>query len=255
MAYYFNINYQFDRDEIQREISEYVAHDGSAYICVADGVIMNTVNRVPEYKKVVDGAIFSLCDSNWVPLYIKLIHGDRVAQYCGSDLFRDMVSSRRYRMYFMGGEQRVLDGLQQKLIEMNPDVANMTFQELPFCSVEEFDYEAIGHDVAEDGADIVWISLGAPKQEYFMARLQPYLPHGVMIAVGAAFKFFSGVDVKRAPEWMVKHRLEFVYRLASEPKKQFGRCYDILRTLPWLLWSEWRRKQKAAQTAQTTYLS
>lgn len=76
-----------------------------------------------------------------------------------------------------------------------------------------------------------------------MSKLKPYLHKGVMIAVGAAFKFYSGLDEKRAPNWMVKHHLEFVYRILSDPKKQFRRCAWIIITLPQLLWGEWKRKK------------
>ena len=123
-------------------------------------------------------------------------------------------------------------------------IANMTFYELPFCSVDQFDYPEIAGKVNADGADIIWVALGAPKQEIFMSKLKPYLHKGVMIAVGAAFKFYSGLDERRAPEWMVKHHLEFVYRIFSEPKKQLKRCSWIIITLPGLLFGEWKKKQK-----------
>ncbi|EKC54944.1 glycosyl transferase, WecB/TagA/CpsF family, partial [human gut metagenome] len=110
----------------------------------------------------------------------------------------DIIRSRRYRMIFMGTSQAILDGLKENLIHENPDVAQMQFVELPFRKVEEFDYPEIARMVEADGADIIWVALGAPKQEIFMSRLKPYLHHGVMIAVGAAFKFFSGTEVSRA---------------------------------------------------------
>ena len=97
--------------------------------------------------------------------------------------------------------------------------------------------------LAADGADIVWVALGAPKQEIFMARLKPHLGHGVMIAVGAAFKFFSGQGERRAPQWMLRHHLEFAYRIYSQPRKQLRRCGLIVATLPSLLFHEWRRKK------------
>lgn len=84
----------------------------------------------------------------------------------------------------------------------------MTFYELPFLRVEEFDYPAIAKMIEDDGADIIWVALGAPKQEQFMARLNPYLKRGVQIAVGAAFKFYSGTGEKYAPLWIRKHHLE-----------------------------------------------
>ena len=99
--------------------------------------------------------------------------------------------------------------------------------------------------VNNDGSDIIWVALGAPKQEIFMSKLKPYLKRGVMIAVGAVFKFYSGgADVKRAPEWVVKAHLEFVYRIFSEPKKQIKRCAWILVTLPGLLLNEIYKNKK-----------
>ena len=76
-----------------------------------------------------------------------------------------------------------------------------------------------------------------------------------MIAVGAAFKFYSGTDVKRAPHWMVKMHLEFVYRIFSEPKKQLKRCGWIVYTLPGLLYREWRKnKIKGGSSIRTAFI-
>ena len=132
---------------------------------------------------------------------------------------------------------------QNSLLKENPDVANMQFIELPYRTVDEFDYEDIARSIDTDGADIIWIALGAPKQEIFMSRLKPFLKHGVMIAVGAVFKFYSGTDEKRAPEWMLKSHMEFVYRILCDPRKQLKRCGWIVATLPRLLYAEWRRKK------------
>ena len=65
-----------------------------------------------------------------------------------------------------------------------------------------------------------------------------------MIAIGAAFKFYSGVETSRAPQWMVRNHLEFVHRIFKEPRKQVGRCWDIVRTLPGLLYGEWQRAKR-----------
>lgn len=76
-----------------------------------------------------------------------------------------------------------------------------------------------------------------------MSKLKPYLKRGVMIAVGAAFKFYSGQDEKRAPKWMLDAHMEFVYRIFCDPKKQLKRCGWIVVTLPKLLYQEWKRKR------------
>lgn len=244
---FFNIRYEFDREEIHRAIARRLRQPGSDYICVADGVILNEVNRNRKYLDVVNSGMFSICDSSYVPLYIKWIYGLKFGQYCGSSIFKDIVSSRKYRMIFLGSTAEILNGLKKNILQFNPDVEQMKFVELPYCDVDEFDYRAIADIINKDGADIIWISLGAPKQEWFMNRLRPYLNHGVMIAVGAAFKFFGSTEINRAPEWMIRNHLEFVHRIFSEPGKQIGRVAGILRSLPGLLYHEYRRKKQLTE--------
>ena len=243
MKSYFNIRYEMDHGRVHDAIAEQLTKPGSDYICVADGTILTVVNKDKDYREVVNGGMFSICDSSYVPLYIKWLYGERYGQYCGSEIFKDIVSGGKYRMIFLGTQQNILDGLKANLAKLNPEVVNMTFSELPFRKVDEFDYEGIAEMIEKDGAEIIWIALGAPKQEIFMSRLKPHLKHGVMIAVGAAFKFYSGVSSNRAPRWMVRHHLEFVHRIFKEPKKQLKRCSMIVFTLPKLLWQERKRKK------------
>lgn len=243
MERYFNIRYEFDRNQVHDSIAARLPLAGSDYICVADGVILDNVNRNQEYWKVIDNGLFAICDSSYVPIYLKWIYGIKRAQYSGSEIFKDIIESRKYRMIFMGASKPILDSLQENLKEINPDVENMTFVELPFKNVSEFDYPAIADLIETDGAEIIWVALGAPKQEYFMAHLKHHLNHGIMIAVGAAFKFYSGVDSNRAPEWMIKHHMEFLFRIFSEPQKQLKRCFHIVTGLPKILYKETKRKK------------
>lgn len=243
MEQYFNIRYEFDRKSVITAIDKQLQCRDSNYICVADGVILNTANRNREYLKVVNDGMFSICDSGFVPIYIKWLYGYKRKQYCGSEIFKDIICCRKYKMIFIGTSKTILDGLRQNIKSWNPDITSMTFLELPFKKVEEFDYPTIAQTVTADKAEIIWIALGAPKQEYFMNRLKPYLPYGVMIGVGAAFKFFSGIEAKRAPKWMIKLHMEFIYRIYREPRKQLKRCGWIIVTLPWLLYHEWKHKK------------
>lgn len=245
METYFNIRYEFNRQHVYELIDEQLAKAESGYICVADGVILNIANRNPQYLDVINGSMFSICDSSYVPLYIRWIYGKRYEQYCGSQIFIDLIRMKKYRMFFMGTSQQTLSALKANLEKIDPQIANMTFYDLPYRTVAQFDYSDIANRIKADGAQIIWVALGAPKQEIFMSKLKPYLDSGVMIAVGAAFKFYSGLDEKRAPNWMVEHHLEFVYRIFSDPKKQLHRCAWIVITLPKLLFGEWKRKLKA----------
>ena len=242
MENYFNINYELDKTKVLRKINQQIQVREPGYVCVADGVILNMANRQPDYLKVINESMFSICDSSYVPLYLRWIYGIKVEQYCGSDIFMDIIQLKKYRMAFLGSSQNILDALKERLCKIDSRVEEMIFKELPFLPVEQFDYEGIACELEADGADIIWISLGAPKQEIFMNRLKPHLKSGVIIAVGAAFKFIGGTGEKRAPAWVVDHHLEFVYRIFSSPKKQLKRCAWIVVTLPQLLYNEWRKK-------------
>lgn len=244
MKQYFNINYELDKSQVHQSISSVINQRQKGYICVADGVVMNTANRDRDYLEVVNGSLFSICDSSWVPVYLKSIYGIEYEQYCGAEIFKDIVSSRKYRMMFMGTQQKTLDALQKELMVMNPDVADMCFVELPFRNVDEFDYPEIAKMIDEDGAQIIWVALGAPKQERFMNKLLPHLKSGVMLGVGAVFKFYSGTDENRCPKWIQKHHMEFLYRIWQDPKKQLKRCFWIVATLPKLYIEEYRRKNR-----------
>ncbi len=251
MEKYFDIRYQFDVPTVHKNIEEHISNGTPGYICVADGNILTMVHNNEEYRNVIDGSIFSICDSSWVPKFVKWIYGYERMHYCGSDIFIDIVRSRKYRMIFLGTRQTVLDALQQNLTKENPDVAEMTFKELPFCNVEEFDYKSIAQTIENDGADIIWVALGAPKQELFMNHLEPHLKKGVMIAIGAAFNFYSGLSdaPQRCPAWMRKMHLEFLHRIFKEPKKQIRRCWHITTTLPAILRKENRLKKSKARVA------
>ncbi|MBQ4062677.1 MAG: WecB/TagA/CpsF family glycosyltransferase [Bacteroidaceae bacterium] len=249
MEQYFDIRYELNKDNIHKLIALQIEKCKPAYICAADGNILAMVNKDEEYRNIVNGSLFSICDSSWVPVFARWIYGKRFNSYRGSDIFTDIINSRKYRMIFLGTNKATLDALKSNLVKRNPEIGNMQFCELPYCDVEEFDYPAIAQTINKDNADIIWVALGAPKQEIFMHHLQPHLKKGVAIAVGAVFNFFSGLPglPKSAPRWMAKCRLEFIHRILWEPPKQIKRCWGILVHLPRILRKEYVRKRNEQQ--------
>lgn len=242
METFFNIRYEFDKAKIWRAIDNKIIKKTPAYICVCDGNILTLANKKPEYLKVVNNAIFSICDSSYIPIYLKQIHKIHRKQYSGSEIFDDAINSRKYKMCFLGAKLQVLESLRSKLTKTNPKIAEMYFESLPFLPLEEFDYRLIAKRINHSGSDIIWVALDAPKQEIFMSNLLPFLDSGVMIGVGAVFNFRSGLGVKRAPGWMIKSHLEFAHRIITEPKKQIARCKDIILNLPRIIREERKRK-------------
>lgn len=258
METFFRIRYEFSKDAVLDRISEAVSRQKAGYICVADGNVLSHVQHDRNYWRVVYDSMFSICDSGWVPLYLRFLYGIHRSQYCGAQIFKDIVSGGNYNMAFLGTDSATLESLKNAIALWNPRVREMPFTALPFRNVEEFDYPAIAEQLNAGKGDIIWVALGAPKQEQFMNRLLPYLKRGVMLGVGAVFNYYSG-RVKRAPQWAVACKLEFAYRILSEPRKQMTRCKGIVSTLPLVFRKERERKligrlARKLQTLESSYL-
>ena len=92
MEKFFDIRYEFDKEHVWNCIDRQIASGMPDYICVADGVVVNHVQRNSEYRQTVNHGMFAICDSGWVPLYLRWIYGIRRQQYCGPMIFKDIVS-------------------------------------------------------------------------------------------------------------------------------------------------------------------
>ncbi len=239
MEKYFGISYEFDKSVVYNTIDSLVQSGAKGYVCVADGVTLSMSQNYPLLRKVLDEADIVTCDSGWVPLFLKWIYDIEREQLSGSDFFSSVIHEKKYKMMFLGTSNAILKPLRENISKIDPKILDMQFVSLPFRPVESFDYKEIADSINEENPDIVWVALGMPKQEIFMYNLKPYLNRGVCVGVGAAFKFFSGLSGhKRAPEWMIKCKIEWIHRIFSEPKKQIGRCWLIFKTVPKLLYRE-----------------
>jgi N-acetylglucosaminyldiphosphoundecaprenol N-acetyl-beta-D-mannosaminyltransferase len=109
--------------------------------------------------------------------------------------------------------------------------------------IEEFDYKYIAKEINAIKPDIIWVSLGAPKQEIFMSKIAPYLDQGLMFGIGAAFNFYIGKI--ELPQWNIgPFRFIWLSRLMAEPKKLYGRLLSYISILPELYVTEKRKVKK-----------
>jgi len=230
---------------VDRIIQSTIESRGKGYVCSMESNNLTIANRNPEFRKVVNGALVNICDGSVLAKILGRIHHKSFASYIGADLFTRYVGMCRYRQFFLGNTRPVLDGLRENLCRVDPKIAGMRFEELPFRKVEEFDYPAIAAMINADRPDIIWVSLGAPKQEMFMARLLPYLDSGVMFGFGAIFNFNSTAgNVRRAPRWMLKLKMEWLHRAMEEPRKNIPRYWSFIKLLPSLILKERRKLRK-----------
>ena len=135
--------------------------------------------------------------------------------------------------YFYGSSEETLSLLKEKLTEKYPHLQIAGMVSPPFRELsEEEDKEMVGK-INASGADIIWVGLGAPKQEKWMYAHKDRV-NGVMIGVGAGFDYHAG-NIKRAPGWMQKLSLEWLYRLMQDPKRLFKRYLVTNTRYLWLI--------------------
>ena len=136
-----------------------------------------------------------------------------------------------YRHYFYGSKEETLELLYQKLTGNYPGIQIAGMYSPPFRPMAEEEDKAIVERINETKPDFVWVGLGAPKQEKWMAAHQGKID-GLMLGVGAGFDYYAG-NIQRAPQWMQKHNLEWVYRLVQDPKRLFKRYWSTNTKFIW----------------------
>ncbi len=138
------------------------------------------------------------------------------------------ISARRgYRQFYYGGNDGVADLLKEKLEARHPGLQVVGTYAPPFRPRTPEEDDAVVQRINAEKPDIVWVGLSTPKQEYWMAEHLHRIDAPVMIGVGAAFDFLS--DLKpQAPLVMQRNGLEWLYRLATEPRRLWRRYFNIV---------------------------
>jgi N-acetylglucosaminyldiphosphoundecaprenol N-acetyl-beta-D-mannosaminyltransferase len=136
-----------------------------------------------------------------------------------------------YRHYFYGSTEETLEKLYQTLEREYPGIQIAGMYSPPFRPMTEEEDKAIVERINETKPDFVWIGLGAPKQERWMAAHQGKVV-GLMVGVGAGFDYFAG-NISRAPRWMQRSNLEWLYRLMQDPKRLFHRYWHTNTRFIW----------------------
>lgn len=148
-----------------------------------------------------------------------------MTRVCGPDMMLEVFKAsvtRGYRHFFYGGNEGVPELLKSRLEEKVPGINIVGTYSPPFRPLTEDEDQNIVNRINETQPDIVWVGLSTPKQERWMAAHVSRLNSSVLVGVGAAFDFNADLK-KRAPLWMQKSGLEWLFRLLDEPKRLWKR--------------------------------
>ena len=216
-----------DMEKTVRYIEEHLEELKGRYVCVSNVHTTVTAYRDPAYRAVQNGAAMNIPDGKPLSI-VQYLGGEKEAgRVPGPDLMPELFAlseKKGYRHYFYGSRQETLDALRKKLSEHYPRLVVAGMYSPPFRPMtEEEDREAVERINAAK-PDFIWVGLGAPKQEKWMAAHDGRVC-GLMLGVGAGFDFHAGT-VKRAPKWMQEICMEWLYRIGQDPKRLLIRYLD-----------------------------
>ncbi|MDD3401836.1 MAG: WecB/TagA/CpsF family glycosyltransferase [Hespellia sp.] len=200
------------------------------YMCVSNVHTTVTSYEDHEYCAVQNGGIMAIPDGGPLSSVGRKRGYSRMNRTTGPSYMGEIfkVSAEKgYRHYFYGSTEETLKRLNSSLLEQYLGLQIVGMYSPPFRPMTEEEDAAIVNRINETEPDFVWVGLGAPKQEKWMSEHQGKVK-GFMVGVGAGFDYFAG-NIDRAPDWMQKRNLEWVYRLVQDPKRLFKR-YMITNT-------------------------
>jgi N-acetylglucosaminyldiphosphoundecaprenol N-acetyl-beta-D-mannosaminyltransferase len=142
-----------------------------------------------------------------------------------------------FRHFLLGGKQSTLDKLKRVFADRFPGAVIAGMHSPPFGEWPAEEFERVCEMIRSSGANLIWVGLGCPKQEHWIARHKDRLPPGVYFGIGAAFAFHAG-EVKQSPSALQKIGLEWAYRLAMEPRRLFKRYFTYNTLFLWHLLRE-----------------
>jgi N-acetylglucosaminyldiphosphoundecaprenol N-acetyl-beta-D-mannosaminyltransferase len=205
---------------------DWIDAGGRGYLCVAAVHTVMACQEDPELRAAVQGATFTVPDGQPLVWALNAL-GHRLPQRVYGPELMDRACARAVhtgrRMFLYGGRNPgALVQLARNLRLRHPGLKIVGGHCPPFRPLTEEEEEAVADEINRSGADVVWVGIGVPKQEKWMARMRDRLDAPLLVGVGAAFDFHAGL-VPQAPDLLQRLGLEWAFRLVQEPRRLWRR--------------------------------
>ena len=192
------------------------------YICVSNVHTTVTAYEDKKYLKVQNRGIMAIPDGGPLSSVGQKRGYKNMKRTTGPSLMGEIFKiseAKEYKHYFYGSTDETLEKLFKALTKKYLGIQISGMYSPPFRPMTDDEDKEIVKKINEANADFIWVGLGAPKQEKWMEAHQGKVK-SLMIGVGAGFDYHAG-NIERAPKWMQKSNLEWVYRLLQDPKRLF----------------------------------
>jgi N-acetylglucosaminyldiphosphoundecaprenol N-acetyl-beta-D-mannosaminyltransferase len=197
----------------------------SRYICITSvhGIMM--ARRNESIRRILNQADIATPDGMPIVWALRSFGHSEQQRVYGPTLMERLCADAQvtgYRVFLYGGRPESLPVLSERLMARYPALQLAGFFSPPFRALTREEDQQVKCMIRESDADLIFIGISTPKQEEFMWNHRSDFPGSVMIGVGAAFDFHAG-RVKQAPSWMQRRGLEWLFRLAMEPRRLWTR--------------------------------
>jgi N-acetylglucosaminyldiphosphoundecaprenol N-acetyl-beta-D-mannosaminyltransferase len=228
---------KFD-EQVQTILGWAIARESKA-VCVANVHMLMKAYWNPEFASILKNADLVTPDGMplvWMMRRMGAKYQDRVA---GLDILQSSCESAQslgVSVYFMGSQGDILSKMRKRLEREFPRLKIVAMEPLPFRPLTEAEDEALVKRINTSGAGLVFVSLGCPKQENWIANHKDKI-NSVMVGLGGAFPVYAGIQ-KRAPKIVRDLGMEWLYRFIQEPRRLWGRYATTIPAFVWLAFKQ-----------------
>ena len=189
-----------------------------------------------ELKKSVEGCDLINIDGQGVVLGARMCGHDVPERVAGVDLFHELLAmseQEKFSVFLLGATEEVVAETNRKVQALYPNLEVAGYHHGYFWD----DEEAVVTQIKQSGAKLLFVAITSPKKENFINKWQDKLGVNFVMGVGGTFDVVAG-KVSRAPLWMQKYGLEWLYRVLQEPRRMFMRYFTTNSKFAWLLLKE-----------------
>jgi N-acetylglucosaminyldiphosphoundecaprenol N-acetyl-beta-D-mannosaminyltransferase len=218
-----------------KKILEWAIKCESRYVCVANVHMLMEAYWHPEFATILSNADLVTPDGTPLVWMMKLLGERSQNRVAGLDILLavcQLASQQNVRVFFLGSQVTILEAMRVRLEREFPNLQIAGMEPLPFRPLTLVEDNDIIQKIHDSAAGVVFVSLGCPKQEYWMSEHKGKI-QAVTIGLGGAFPVFAGIH-KKAPPYVQKLGFEWLYRLIQEPGRLWKRYSSTIPPFIWL---------------------
>lgn len=223
----FNLNVAYGNyDDFLKKFLNQAVNNKSQYHVFTNSHMIYEVHHSAEYMDVVAGADTICPDGMPLTYSVRWIKKKKTDRIAGNDMIFSLVEAankNKLKVFFYGSSDQVLNKIKEKIDKDYYGSLEAMYYSPPFRALSEEEYAEHAGMINDFGANLVFVGLGCPKQERWMHKMKNIVK-APMFGVGGAFLLYGGID-SRAPKLMRDLGIEWVYRLALEPRRLFLRYF------------------------------